>query len=422
MCDIQVNGLKMYEKALSEWREAHADAYSKFKQDLEEELEQPCHQILEMEDDYAKCLRSVVTNLTAHVTPNGVDFAELYSQALETGDVSAYCLCCYLLLDNGAEKFIKVVETRIEQPGAEEIIEDCMIAANVSVANFLKWQEIPAVYRIHEEPSAKRIRTFVNVSEQMGHKLVIGKSNIYPNELQRYLESIRDTDEYPVLSMMLLRCMQRARYDARCLGHFGLAEEDYLHFTSPIRRYPDLVVHRMLRKYSFEHSTEDRSKDDKKCQEYAEQSSIRERASADAEFAVDDMKKAEYMLDHIGEKFDGIITGVQGYGFYVELPDTVEGLVRIADLHDDYYSYNADRMELIGQRTKRVYQLGMKVHVVVLGANKEEKTVDFGLVGKNGRVMAREKDRRERMKEARKRHRRAVKDTRSRDGRKKKHR
>lgn len=123
MCDIQVNGLKMYEKALSEWREAHADAYSKFKQDLEEELEQPCHQILEMEDDYAKCLRSVVTNLTAHVTPNGVDFAELYSQALEMGDVSVYCLCCYLLLDNGAEKFIKVVETRIEQPGAEEIIE-----------------------------------------------------------------------------------------------------------------------------------------------------------------------------------------------------------------------------------------------------------------------------------------------------------
>lgn len=123
MCDIQVNGLKMYEKALSEWREAHADTYSKFKQDLEEELEQPCHQILEMEDDYAKCLRSVFTNLTAHVTPNGVDFAELYSQALETDDVSAYCLCCYLLLDNGAEKFIKVVETRIEQPGAEEIIE-----------------------------------------------------------------------------------------------------------------------------------------------------------------------------------------------------------------------------------------------------------------------------------------------------------
>ena len=102
MCDNQVNGLKLYEKALSEWREAHADVYSKFKQDLEEELELPCHQILEMEDDYAKCLRSVVTNLTAHVTPNGVDFDKLYSQALETGDVSAYCLCCYLLLDNGA--------------------------------------------------------------------------------------------------------------------------------------------------------------------------------------------------------------------------------------------------------------------------------------------------------------------------------
>ena len=117
MCDIQVNGLKLYEKALSEWREAHADAYSKFK------LEQPCHQILEMEDDYTKCLRSVVTNLTAHVTPKGVDFDKLYSQAVETGDVSTYCLCCYLLFDNGADKFIKVVETRINQPGAEEIIE-----------------------------------------------------------------------------------------------------------------------------------------------------------------------------------------------------------------------------------------------------------------------------------------------------------
>lgn len=121
--EIQENDLTQEEKILAEWREAHADVYSKFKQDLEEELEQPCHQILEMEDDYAECLRSVVTNLTAHVTPNGVDFAKLYFQAVETGDVFAYCLCCYLLLDNGAEKFIKVVETRIEQPGAEEIIE-----------------------------------------------------------------------------------------------------------------------------------------------------------------------------------------------------------------------------------------------------------------------------------------------------------
>lgn len=305
---------------------------------------------------------------------------------------------------------------------AEEIIEDCMIAANVTVANFLKWQEIPAIYRIHEEPTAKRIKNFVNMSEQMGHKLVVGKSEIYPNELQRYLDSVSDTDEYTVLSMMLLRCMQKARYDSHCVGHFGLAEDEYLHFTSPIRRYPDLVVHRMLRKYSFEQCTdlEERKNDEQLCQEYAEQSSVRERESSDAEFDCDDMKKAEYMQDHIGEKYEGIITGVTGYGFYVQLSNTVEGLVRLTELHDDYYSFNPDRMELTGQRTKRTYRLGMKVNIVVLGANKEDSTIDFGLSGKNGKVFVTHKDPRDR-REARKTHRRNVKEGRKKDGRRKRH-
>jgi ribonuclease R len=305
---------------------------------------------------------------------------------------------------------------------AEEIIEDCMIAANVTVANFLKWQDIPAIYRIHEEPSAKRIKSFVNMSEQMGHKLVVGKSDIYPNELQRYLDSVSDSEEYQVLSMMLLRCMQKARYDSHCIGHFGLAEEEYLHFTSPIRRYPDLVVHRMLRKYSFEQNTdlEERKQDEQLCQAYAEQSSVRERESSDAEFDCDDMKKAEYMQDHIGEKYEGIITGVRGYGFYVELPNTVEGLVRISSLTDDYYSYNPDRMELVGQRKKRMYRLGMKVNIVVLGASKEDSTIDFGLSGKNGKVLVLHKDQKDR-RQARKVHRRNVKEGRKGNGRRKKH-
>jgi len=305
---------------------------------------------------------------------------------------------------------------------AEEIIEDCMIAANVTVANFLKWQEIPAIYRIHEEPTIKRIKNFVNMSEQMGHKLVVGKSDIYPNELQRYLDSVSDSEEYQVLSMMLLRCMQKARYDSHCIGHFGLAEEEYLHFTSPIRRYPDLVVHRMLRKYSFEQNTnlEERKNDEKLCQEYAEQSSVRERESSDAEFDCDDMKKAEYMQNHIGEKYEGIITGVQGYGFYVELPNTVEGLVRVSSLTDDYYSFNPDRMELVGQRRKRLYRLGMKVNVVVLGASKEDSTIDFGLTGKNGKVLVVHKDPKMR-RDARKVHRHNVKEGRKGNGRRKKH-
>lgn len=273
---------------------------------------------------------------------------------------------------------------------AEEIIEDCMIAANVSVANFMKWQEIPSVYRIHEEPQAKRIKEFVRVSELMGHKLILGKSDIHPNEIQRYLDSVSDTPEYPVLSMLLLRCMQKAKYDSSCVGHFGLAEEEYLHFTSPIRRYPDLIVHRMLRKYSFEGCLDlsERKMDEEKCQESAEQSSIREKCSTDAEYDCDDMKKAEYMLDHLGEKAEGIITGVQSYGFYVQLENTVEGLVRIISLGDDYYAYDQDLMQLVGKRRNKYYRVGMKVNVMAIDANKEKGEVDFVLVGKNGKTVS----------------------------------
>lgn len=269
---------------------------------------------------------------------------------------------------------------------AEEMIEDCMIAANVSVANFMKWQEIPSVYRIHEEPQQKRIREFVRVSELLGHKLVLPKGDIHPNVIQRYLESVKNSSEYPVLSMMLLRCMSKAKYDNACVGHFGLAEEEYLHFTSPIRRYPDLAVHRMLRKYSFEGclDLEQRKMDEEKCSEYAEQASEREKASTDAEYACDDMKKAEYMLDHLNEKAEGIITGVQAYGFYVQLDNTIEGLVSVNAMHDDFYSYDQDRMQLVGSRSHRCYRVGMKVKVMCIDANKMKGEVDFVLVGKNG--------------------------------------
>ena len=268
---------------------------------------------------------------------------------------------------------------------AEEMIEDCMIAANVCVADLMHWQDIPSIYRIHEEPQAKRIRSFVNVSEFLGLKLKVGKT-VHPRELQAYLESIQDTDYYPVLSSLLLRCMQKAKYDSRCVGHFGLAEEEYLHFTSPIRRYPDLIVHRMLRKYYFNTNldVQERLLDEQKCADYAEQSSIRERISQDAEYACDDMKKAEYMMDHIGMEAEGIVTGVTAYGLYVKLKNTVEGLVHLNTLTDDYYVYFPDRMELAGSHTGKIFRIGMTVKVKVTGADKDEKTVDFRLVGKNG--------------------------------------
>lgn len=271
---------------------------------------------------------------------------------------------------------------------AEEMIEDCMIAANVCVANFMKWQEIPSVYRIHEEPSEKRLSDFVRTSDMLGHKLVLPKNHVRPLQIQQYLESVKDTDAYPVLSMLLLRCMQRAKYDNRCIGHFGLAEEEYLHFTSPIRRYPDLEVHRMLRKYSFEGCLDpnERAKDEERTAEYAEQSSIRERLSSDAEFACDDMKKAEYMLDHIGSISEGIVTGVQSYGMYVELPSTIEGLVRISAMGDDYFVYDQARMQLTASGSRKSYRVGMKVTVMCIGADKGQGNVDFALVGKNGHV------------------------------------
>ena len=283
------------------------------------------------------------------------------------------------------------VDVRAAERGhAEMIIEDCMIAANVCVANFMRWQEIPSVYRVHEEPSARRIRDFIKASEIMGHKLTIGRT-VYPNELSGYLESVKDEDEFPVLSMMLLRCMQKAKYDSVCAGHFGLAEEEYLHFTSPIRRYPDLIVHRMLRKYSFEACMDlrEREADEKKCAEYAESSSVRERISQDAEYACADLKKAQYMSGHLGEKYEGIITSVTGFGSYVQLPNTVEGLVRIASMEDDYYEYNPERLELCGIASRRIYRIGMPVKIKVAAADVYNGRIEFILYGKNGMIPSR---------------------------------
>ena len=270
---------------------------------------------------------------------------------------------------------------------AERIIEDCMIAANVSVANYMKWLDVPSIYRIHESPTAKKMKEFVRISEGMGHKLVLGKTAIYPNELQRYLASVHDIPEYPVLSTMLLRCMQKARYDASCVGHFGLAEDEYLHFTSPIRRYPDLIVHRMLRKYCFQanDNLEQRAIDLEKCKEQAEHASIRERNSQDAEYACEDMKIAEYMHERIGKTYAGIISSITNFGMYVKLENTVEGMIRVADLDDDYYEFNKDRFELVGQRGKKTYRIGMPIKVTVAGASKEAGTVDFEIAKKPSR-------------------------------------
>ena len=270
-----------------------------------------------------------------------------------------------------------------ERGHGERIIEDCMIAANVSVAKLMNRNEYPCVYRVHAEPSAKRLTSYSHMAYMMGHSFN-AKNGVSPKEIQRYLASIEDTPEYPVLSTQMLRCMAKAVYDHRCLGHYGLAEQEYLHFTSPIRRYPDLIVHRMLRRYYYEEDASHRKADEEHVREYAVSSSEREREADAAEFECEDMKKAEYMKDKVGMVFEGIISSVKNYGFYVTLPDTVEGIVRVDSLFDGYYRYDEARLALTNEHTKTTYRIGDTISVRVLSASKETRTVEFGVVRTSG--------------------------------------
>lgn len=287
---------------------------------------------------------------------------------------------------------------------AEEIIEDCMIVANVSVAKYLKEYGIPGIYRVHEEPSAKRLKEYRHLAEILGKPFTLKTSNVQPKDVQQFLTSIQDENSAPILNMMMLRTMQKARYDIRDIGHFGLAEQDYLHFTSPIRRYPDLIVHRMLWKYMFgENQKKDKDGDNRRNREFAEHASIQERNCSDAEYACLDMKKAEYMQDHLGEYFDGIITGVTHFGFFVQLENTVEGLVQTRSIPGDYYLFHEDRSELVGKRNGVVYRIGQSVKVKVVAANKQKGNVDFEL------VLPRQKGQNSRLKKNLERHKREEK-------------
>ena len=269
-----------------------------------------------------------------------------------------------------------------ERGEAERIIEDFMIAANETVAGHVKWLETPSMYRIHEQPDPKKLKDFIRTAKTLGYNFHGGIQNVYPSQLQEMLNEARGNDDYFVLSSFMLRSMQKARYDNRCMGHFGLALKEYLHFTSPIRRYPDLIVHRMLRKYVFQenHNSLQMKKDDEWCEEAAMQASDRERNAVDAEREVDDMKKAEYMEKHVNEVFEGVVSGTTKFGMFVELENTVEGLVHISTIQDDYYHYDELTRALIGEHTAKEYRMGQKVKVVCVAANRFKREIDFELV------------------------------------------
>ena len=264
----------------------------------------------------------------------------------------------------------------------EKLIEDFMICANETVATHIFYMELPFVYRIHGEPNEEKINNFVRFVGLLGYKIKGKIDKITPKLMQDILGQLKDKNEFHMLSSLLLRSMQKAVYDKSNIGHFGLASPCYTHFTSPIRRYPDTTVHRLLRTYLFKKDLSGDTIDfwERRLPFLTEHSSKKERDSVECEREVDDMKKAEYMMDHIGEEYTGMISGVMSFGMFVELDNLVEGLIKVDTIKGDYYAFDSETFTLRGKKDKRGFRLGDTVKVKVVGANKEAKTVDFELV------------------------------------------
>lgn len=268
-----------------------------------------------------------------------------------------------------------------ERSVAERLIEEFMLAGNETIAEHFHHMEIPFIYRIHGDPDPDKLETFFNFITSFGYVVKGTAETIQPSALKGLLAAVKGAPEEGVISKVMLRSMQQAKYDAQSLGHFGLATDFYTHFTSPIRRYPDLLVHRLIRTYLFEGKTDSKTKKywGSQVPDIAVHSSERERRAVDAERETDDLKKAEFMQDKIGEEFAGIINGVTNFGLFVELPNTIEGLVHISYLTDDYYHYDEAQYALIGERTGNVYRLGDEVEIRVIKVNLDERAIDFEL-------------------------------------------
>ena len=265
-----------------------------------------------------------------------------------------------------------------ERNEATKIIEDFMLAANETVAEDFFWQELPFLYRTHEVPAPDRIRKLALFIRNFGYGMKGVKSEIHPKELQKLLVKIQDSPEEALISRLTLRSLRQARYTTECIGHFGLAAQYYCHFTSPIRRYPDLQIHRIIKENLRGGLSGERLEYyETVLPQVAKISSDQERKADEAERETEKVKKAEYMADHVGETFDGVISGVTAWGIYVELENTVEGLVHVTDLLDDYYVFFDEEYEMRGEHTGNTYKLGQRVRVQVKEADLTAKTVWF---------------------------------------------
>lgn len=266
---------------------------------------------------------------------------------------------------------------------ATKIIEDFMLLANETVAEHYFWQEIPFVYRTHEQPDEEKIQKLAIFINNFGHSMHIANNAVRPKEIQKLLVKVEGTNEEALISRLALRSMKQAKYTPENTGHFGLATTYYCHFTSPIRRYPDLQIHRIIKEDLRGRMNKNRREHyEKILPEVTKQCSERERLAEEAERETIKLKKVEYMEEHIGEVFEGVISSITKWGIYVELPNTIEGLVHVTNMHDDHYDYIEERFEMVGEHTRKVYKLGQTVYIVATGTDRLQRTIDFEFVEK----------------------------------------
>ena len=266
---------------------------------------------------------------------------------------------------------------------SNEIIEHFMLTANETIAEKFYWLDAPFIYRVHEKPDEEKVEEFNKFLLDMGYHIKGKLSELKPKAFAQILEQVRGRDEERVVSTLLLRTLKMARYDAENLGHFGIAGQYYCHFTSPIRRYPDLFIHRIISKYiEADYNVNDwfKSKYYGRAEKYAARSSLCEQRATKAEREADDMKKAEYMENKIGEEYDGIVSSITKFGIFVELDNTIEGLVRYEQMEDDFYIFDENRKTAIGETNSKIYKIGDKVKIVVIAADKELRRIDFKIL------------------------------------------
>lgn len=267
-----------------------------------------------------------------------------------------------------------------ERNVATRMIEDFMLIANETVAQDYFWQEVPFVYRTHENPDEEKIKKLSTFINNFGYTLHIGSDEVHPKELQKLLSKIEGTEEEPLISRLTLRSMKQAKYTTECTGHFGLATNYYCHFTSPIRRYPDLQIHRIIKDCLRGRMNAKKAEHyEKILPEVAKHASEMERRADEAERETDKLKKVQYMKERLGQEFTGVVSGVTSWGFYVELPNTIEGLVHVTALEGDYFQFSEETYELIGEHTNIHYKLGQTVTVIAVDVDEVMRTIDFKL-------------------------------------------